>query len=664
MAEWLNAVLDWVGANPGWALTLLFLAAFFEGLVGAGLLVPGAALLFGAGVLIGGGQLPLWPSLLLAYAGAVLGDSVSFWLGRRYGPWLRGSWPLRRYPGVLDKSIAFFQSHGAKSVILGRFIGPSRGVIPAVAGMMRMPAGRFMLANLASGLVWAPTYLFPGMVLGASMAVAMSVTTRLLTLVVMVLLAIWCTWWGGRRWVRPRLRAWGTRLAWSVRRWGRMHPLLGQALWPSRQAFLALGHHLGRLWWIVLAGLALLSVRLWLLGGPTLPDEAILGYFQYLIPAWLHRALWLPAVLIDPQAWLPPLLLGLLWLVLARRLRVALALAAAVGLAWLLGWGLGLWLGAIDYEPLYAGAPTHHFPDPDMAALAALLIATVLLATATYGFLRRQLLLLGSVVLLGVAAAAVLVGRVWVVDALGGLLLGAVTAGMVVLARLNTTRRRPERVLPLLSVGVLCLAGGVHAVQDAGALRERIALSSGWPTVTLSEWLAGDLPAGQGREQRWLDGGRRPVDFQWLATGERLQEKLDQAGWEAPDSGLTGALRWLQPDPGLEVLPPLPRWHRGRLPAIVRVQPLSEEERWVLRLWPATFHLVDSPRRLWLGSLERERVFPGWPMAWTEGVAVDVTEKQALAEFLAGDEALLQVDPGLPTRILSLPWPQWPPEPE
>lgn len=55
-----------------------------------------------------------------------------------------------------------------------------------------------------------------------------------------------------------------------------------------------------------------------------------------------------------------------------------------------------------------------------MAALAALLIATVLLATATYGFLRRQLLLLGAVVLLGVAAAAVLVGRIWVVDALGG----------------------------------------------------------------------------------------------------------------------------------------------------------------------------------------------------------------------------------------------------
>jgi len=654
MTEWLAASLDWVAANPGWALALLFLIAFAEGLVGAGLIVPGAVLLFATGVLIGGGHLPLWPSLAAAYCGAVLGDSVSYGLGARYGPWLRGSWPLRRYPGVLDKGIAFFQAHGAKSVILGRFVGPIRGIIPAVAGMMHMPPGRFMLANLLSAVVWAPAYLFPGMVLGASMAVAMAVTTRLLLLLAMVLLALWLLWWVWHRHLRRLLRRWGTRLAWQARRWGRMHPLLGQALWPSRQAFRALGHHLGQLWWVAVALLAVLSTRIWLLGGPTLPDESILGYFQFLLPAGLHQALWLPALLVDAAAWAPALAIGLLWLILQGRVRVVLALGGAVVLAWAGGWGLGWWLGAIDVEPLYPGAPAHHFPDPDMAALAALLIASVVLATATYGVLRRPLLLLGGLVLLGVAGAAVLVGRVWVVDALGGFLLGAVAAGLVVLARLNTSRRRPERPLPLLVVAVLVLAGGLHAVQHTDLLRERIALSSGWPVATLSDWLTGELPAGQGREQRWLDGGRRPVDFQWLTGPSELERKLDQAGWQAPDRGLTGALRWLQPEPGLEAFPPLPRWHRGRLPALVRVLPVAEDKRWVLRLWPATLHLVDTPQQLWLGSLEQERVYPGWPVVWTEGLPVDMAEKQELAALLAGEGALLRVEPGLPARVMPL----------
>ena len=66
----------------------------------------------------------------------------------------------------------FFEKYGGKSVAFGRFVGPMRAVIPLVAGMMGMPTGRFLAANILSAIVWAPVYLLPGIVFGASLELA------------------------------------------------------------------------------------------------------------------------------------------------------------------------------------------------------------------------------------------------------------------------------------------------------------------------------------------------------------------------------------------------------------------------------------------------------------------------------------------------------------
>jgi len=73
--------------------------------------------------------------------------------------------------------------------LFGRFVGPVRPVIPAVAGMMQMPAGRFLAVNVASALVWAPAYLLPGIAFGASLELAAEVAGRLAVLVLGILVA-------------------------------------------------------------------------------------------------------------------------------------------------------------------------------------------------------------------------------------------------------------------------------------------------------------------------------------------------------------------------------------------------------------------------------------------------------------------------------------------
>ena len=76
-----------------------------------------------------------------AVSGAVLGNSVSYWIGRRYGGGLARLWPFSLEPDLLPNGMRFFERHGGKSVFIGRFFGPIRAVIPLAAGIMRMPRG-------------------------------------------------------------------------------------------------------------------------------------------------------------------------------------------------------------------------------------------------------------------------------------------------------------------------------------------------------------------------------------------------------------------------------------------------------------------------------------------------------------------------------------------
>jgi len=112
------------------------------------------------------GSLPYWPVLAGALIGAVLGDSVSFWLGQRYGGGIGRIWPFTRNPELLPSGVRFFSRHGGKSVFIGRFFGPIRAVIPLAAGIMRMPRGRFWFANVTSAIVWAPMLLLVGDAVG------------------------------------------------------------------------------------------------------------------------------------------------------------------------------------------------------------------------------------------------------------------------------------------------------------------------------------------------------------------------------------------------------------------------------------------------------------------------------------------------------------------
>src|SRR5690242_13136995 len=108
MADLAQTLLDFIKSHQSWAVAVMFVTAFGESFAFLSLLFPGTGILIAAGTLLRTGSLPIVPILIGAILGAVLGDSVSYWLGRRFGPGIAGLWPFRRNPGLLVSGIGFF----------------------------------------------------------------------------------------------------------------------------------------------------------------------------------------------------------------------------------------------------------------------------------------------------------------------------------------------------------------------------------------------------------------------------------------------------------------------------------------------------------------------------------------------------------------------------
>lgn len=160
--------LDLVADHSDKLALVIGLIACLETLAFIGLAVPGVAILFALSTLAGSQQQPLLWLLFCAFAGAVIGDQISFLLGRFAGPWLLHHWPLKHFTHWVPRGQRFFDRYGGGSILIGRFVGPIRPIIPFVAGSCGMQPLRFGLVNLASAAAWAPAYLLPGYLTGIS----------------------------------------------------------------------------------------------------------------------------------------------------------------------------------------------------------------------------------------------------------------------------------------------------------------------------------------------------------------------------------------------------------------------------------------------------------------------------------------------------------------
>jgi membrane-associated protein len=171
-----------------WTYLLLFVIVFCEtGLVVLPFL-PGDSLLFAAGAFAGLGDLSAWWLIVLLLLAAVLGNTVNYWVGHLLGPRLVTSRRRLVRPEHLERTHEFYEKYGAKTIVITRFVPILRTIAPFVAGLGRMPFGKFMAYNTAGGLLWVVVGVLAGYLFGNVPAVKNNFSLVILAIVVVSLL--------------------------------------------------------------------------------------------------------------------------------------------------------------------------------------------------------------------------------------------------------------------------------------------------------------------------------------------------------------------------------------------------------------------------------------------------------------------------------------------
>ena len=180
MAELIDLLLhvdtylrDLVNTYGTWVYAILFAIVFAETGVVVTPFLPGDSLLFAAGALAATGTLDLWTAAATVAVAAIAGDAVNYAIGRSVGRQLvhradtDPRWRRWLNPAYVTRAHEFFERHGGKAIVLGRFMPIVRTFVPFVAGIGEMSYPSFAFYNIAGALLWVGICVGAGYAFGA-----------------------------------------------------------------------------------------------------------------------------------------------------------------------------------------------------------------------------------------------------------------------------------------------------------------------------------------------------------------------------------------------------------------------------------------------------------------------------------------------------------------
>ena len=180
--KYLSSILEDFGL---WTYLILFIIIFCEtGLVVTPFL-PGDSLLFAIGAMTALGTLDPFLTAILLIIAAILGDTVNYWVGAWMGPRVFNEKIRFLKKEHLDRTHAFYEKYGGKTIIFARFIPIIRTFAPFVAGIGKMTYSRFILYNITGGIAWVTLFLYAGYYFGN-----MPLVKKNFSLVIMAIIVI------------------------------------------------------------------------------------------------------------------------------------------------------------------------------------------------------------------------------------------------------------------------------------------------------------------------------------------------------------------------------------------------------------------------------------------------------------------------------------------
>lgn len=150
-----HTFIAWIEQHQAWLPLIMVVFATAENLAFLSILIPSTAILVAVGALAAAENINFTPLWIAAAIGSVIGSTISYWLGLRYGDAMLRMRPLRDHPEMVEKSRAAFVKYGPVTVTIGHFLTFLRPVVFLMAGMSRMTLARFMFWNTLGSVAWA-----------------------------------------------------------------------------------------------------------------------------------------------------------------------------------------------------------------------------------------------------------------------------------------------------------------------------------------------------------------------------------------------------------------------------------------------------------------------------------------------------------------------------
>ena len=612
MSDMVSPLLQWLNANPELAGLATFIISAAESVAIIGTIVPGSITMTAIGTLAGAGVIPLTATIMYAILGAIVGDSISYWLGHYFKDRLRRTWPFRTNPNVLAKGEHFVNKYGVMSVFIGRFVGPVRALVPLVAGMLGMKPVQFTIANILSAIGWAPAYMLPGILLGAASLelppdIALHVILVLFLITLFIALCMW---------VILKIYQLLSKQIHQFKLW------LWHQLSTSRsgRAFIGLLKHHdnaklpGQLSLALLATISFLTFLIltiyvkWRGAENITLNEMIYHLFRGNRHSSIQLLMIHLTFLGQKQIIIPSMLLIAALCALKKYWRLAthlllLVLAAAVNVY-------------LFKHLIQSPRPWGILQNPESFSMPS--GHTTLAMTCFFGlayFSSRHFARLGKKILYAIAALLVMsvaisrlyLGAHWCTDIISSILLGSAILSVIIISfeRYLSSYPRPLFLLPTIIISF----AGFYSYYNYATLNKTLLyyqqLTTPEKQLSLTEWWQGQQHDMAATRTNIFGFPAERINFEWAGSLTQIQHSLQEASWQNPPArDWISILHRIADVSSTQYLPLIAPQYLDKKPALTLTKALPHKKGlMVVRLWAAYRVLEPGNIPVWAGVI-------------------------------------------------------------
>lgn len=628
MEHWFHPLILWLHLHPTSAGIVTFLITFVESLAIIGLVIPGSVTLSAIGGLIGSGVIPALPIFIWAICGAILGDALSFAVGYHYHHKLKKMWPFYRFPKLLAKGEKFFQQHGGKGIFISRFIGPMRPILPIIAGMMRVHPAKFIMVEIISGILWAPAYMLPGILVGAAAA---HFAPHHVFKYLLILLAVILVFWAVVKFILTTasvvITSWGNLIDWCWRQLKRKKRWLYHFLVEQHNVHAARPLHLA----IFSTLFFLCYVCLFFIVRMQLTSVyhfnlAFLSFFTS-INSNLGRmiAITTSNYLGFSVAILTGTMAILLYFAYKRDWHAArhfLGLIAATFIVTIISKELS---DSLRPQTILQQEPTLSYPSTHVVLVLVFWgYVAFFVSNRQPRWVKKISYSIAGLFTLAVCVSQLYLNAHWVTDIVGAVFLGGflLTAAAITFHWRETIDRFSPIILCLLALIGVGLAATFYQfqyyVQQSAAYYVPYQISY----INEQQWWRSSTSLLPIYRNNRFNQPVAVLNIQWLGTLDNIETDLEKHGWIQPIPLGYQAIKQQLLGNQLVTISPIPTQFANHNPALTLIKPLDETGVYVLlELWDNYYYTEDN--KIFIGSISYHFPVKQWLEHYNNSLCVN-----------------------------------------